>query len=264
MPTIDLPGARVAYSVSGSGPPVILGHSLFCTRSMWDGVLQRLENAYTIINVELRGHGESTATAPFTLWDLVDDWAAILDAEGHQTAVCGGLSTGGFTAMRMALRMPERVRGLALFDTDAGAEPRRLQYRLLGWIFSNTGYIPVKTLAKAMFGADTRANHPQRFDQFIDQLKTFDRPQLSRAMAAVFGRDAVDLSSVRKPTLVAAGEDDHATPPERARRMAEMIAGSQLQIIPKAGHLSAVEQPEAVAGLLLDFLPRCFEGAEIG
>jgi pimeloyl-ACP methyl ester carboxylesterase len=262
MPTIARPGARVAYTVTGSGPPVILGHSLFCTRAMWAGVLERLGDAYTIINVELRGHGESTATAPFTLWDLVDDWAAILDAEGLRSAVCGGLSTGGFTAMRMALKMPARVRGLVLLDTDAGAESRiaqRLQYELLGWVYRSTGFVPVTILARAMFGAETRAQHPERLAEFIRVLRTFDRRHLHHAMRAVFGRDSVDLSAVRKPTLVATGEDDQATPVARARRIAAQIAGARLHTIPGAGHLSAVERPDVVAALLRDFLPRCFQ-----
>ena len=64
MPVIERPGARVAYDVVGSGPPIVLGHSLFCTRSMWRGVVPRLADRFRLINVELRGHGESTAESP--------------------------------------------------------------------------------------------------------------------------------------------------------------------------------------------------------
>ena len=263
MPVIDRPGARVAYTVSGSGPPLILGHSLFCTRAMWDGVLERLEG-YTVINVELRGHGESTATAPFDLWDLVDDWTAILDAEGHNVAVCGGLSTGGFTGMRMALKFPQRVRGLVLFDTASEGEPRmqQFQYGFLGWLYQTTGVLPVKKLAKSMFGSYTRQHVPQRVSELITEVRQFDRRQLGHAMSAVFGRQSVDLSQIRLPTLIAVGEEDQATPPHQGRQMAGQIAGSELHLIPKAGHLSAVEQPNTVAQLMIDFLPKCWSDAK--
>ncbi len=256
MPFLDRPGARVAYTVSGTGPPLILGHSLFCTRGMWDGVLETIEEHCTVINVELRGHGESTAPVPFSLDDLVDDWLAILDTEGHESAICGGLSTGGFTAMRLALRTPKRVRGLILLDTSASSEPpmQRLQYRALAWLYQKTGFLPVNKLSSAMFGSETRDHHPERITELISLLRTFDRVHLGNAMNAVFGRSGVDLSSVNVPTLIAVGAEDHATPPHHAQEMARQIAGSELHTIPGAGHLSAVERPHDIARLMSSFL----------
>ena len=153
MPSIERQNATVAYDVVGSGPPIVLGHSLFCTRSMWRGVVPRLQDSYRVINVELRGHGDSTAEGPFTLADLVDDWLAILDQEGIEQAVLCGLSTGGMTAMRVAGRAPDRVAGLALLDTNAAPETQfnRLQYGMLGWGYSNLGLLPKKTLLRKMY-----------------------------------------------------------------------------------------------------------------
>ncbi len=152
MPTIERLGATVAYTVSGKGPPVILGHSLFCTRSMWENVLPALEDEYTFVNVELRGHGESTADAEFTIWDLADDWAAILDKEGFASAIAGGLSTGGMTAMRLVLRAPERVNGLALLDTSSGREHGvdRVKNSILAWGYEKLGILPEGQLLQGM------------------------------------------------------------------------------------------------------------------
>ncbi len=259
MPTIDRPGSRVAYSVSGAGPALILGHSLFCTRSMWRGVLPALEAQHTVVNVELRGHGESTAEAEFTPWDLADDWFAILDREGIESAAAIGLSTGGFTALRLALRSPERVRALALLDTSARAESawRRLKNSLLAQMWLRLDLLPKQALLAAMFGRDSLRRRPAFVQAFLDDVATFDKPQVLRAMRAVFSRDAIDPSKIALPTLVLVGEEDSATPPEEARYLAERIPGARLEIVAGAGHLTAVERPGEVGALLRDFLDSC-------
>lgn len=260
MPTIERPNATVAYDVVGSGPAIVLGHSLFCTRSMWRGVSGRLQESYCLINVELRGHGESSADGPFTLADLVDDWLAILDQEGIERAALCGLSTGGMTAMRAAGRAPERVAGLALLDTNAAPETpfNRFQYTLLGWGYSHLGLLPRRKLLQSMYSPSTLAERSDLVAAFLKQAKGFDRRQLRYAMKAVFGRSGFDVSQLVVPALVIVGEHDVATPPICARRIAEAIDGASLEIVPGAGHLTAEEQPEVVANLLDPFFERCF------
>jgi len=260
MPTIERPNATVAYDVVGSGAPVILGHSLFCTRSMWRGIVSRLQDDYLLINVELRGHGESTAEGPFTLADLVDDWLAIMDQEGIDKAVLCGLSTGGMTAMRLAVREPDRVAGLALLDTNAAPESplNRIKYGVMGWGYTRFGLLPKRTLLRSMYSPATLAGQPDLVTEFLDQVRGFDRRRLGHTMGAVFGRGTVDISGLEHPTLVVVGEHDTATPPVCAHRIAEAIDGASLEVVPAAGHLTAEEQPGAVAELLRPLLDRCF------
>ncbi len=253
-------GTELVYDIGGSGPTVVLGHSLFCDRSMWSGVVPRLREKFTVINVGLRGHGESSAEDAFTVWDLADDWLAILEAESIEKAALCGLSTGGMTAMRFAVRNPDRTCGLALIDTDADAEEslwKRFQYTALGALYRRTGIIPVRTLAKAMFAPKTVAAKSPLVADLIELMRGHDRQQLGRAMKAVFGRDSVDVSSVTVPTLVVVGEHDAATPPHRSRKLADAITGATLEVIPGAGHLTALEMPDALASLVLPFLSDC-------
>lgn len=259
MPIIERPNASVAYDIVGSGPTVLLGHSLFCTRSMWDGVIHDLRDEYRFINVELRGHGDSTASGPFTLDDLVHDWLAILDREAVDQAILCGLSTGGMTAMRLALRFPDRVRGLALLDTNAGRQPygERLQYAVLSWAYRHLGFLPEKAVLRGMFSPHTIRNRPDITGPFLQLVRDFDRPQLGRAMGAVFGRSAVDLAPLKCPTLVIVGEHDHSTPPPCALAIAKTVRGARLETVAGAGHLTTVEQPKAVAGLLRPFFAHC-------
>jgi pimeloyl-ACP methyl ester carboxylesterase len=219
-----------------------------------------LQDSYRVINVELRGHGDSTAEGPFTLADLVDDWLAILDQEGIEQAVLCGLSTGGMTAMRVAGRAPDRVAGLALLDTNAAPETpfNRFQYGMLGWGYSNLGLLPKKTLLRKMYSPATLAARPDLGEAFLEQVEGFDRRRLGHAMKAVFGRSGFDVSPLSVPALVIVGEHDLATPPICARRMAEAIDGASLEIVPGAGHLTAEERPEIVSDLLEPFFERCF------
>lgn len=262
MPTVRRPHATIAYEVVGSGPPVMLGHSLFCTRNMWAGVVNALASEYCFINVELRGHGESTAEESFTLDDLVDDWLSILDQESVDRAILCGLSTGGMTAMRLALRSPERVLGMALLDTSAGREPlfNRIKNGLLALGYSNLGLLPEQALLAAMFAPETIAKRPDLTTHLIEELRSFDRRQLARAISAVFGRDAVDLSSVRVPTLAIVGKHDTPTPLPCAQAIADTIEGAALVVIPGAGHLTTVEQPATVVEHLRPFFARCVIG----
>lgn len=261
MPIIQRPGAAVSYEVVGAGPPVVLGHSLLCTGQMWARVVAALRSSFRFINVDLRGHGRSTAEAPFTLDDLVDDWLAILHRESIESAVFCGLSTGGMTAMRLALSEPQRVLGLALLDTSAAAEPARARrrYTALAWVYRRLGLLPRKPLLEGMFAPSTIADRPELTTDLLTAVRRLDRAAVGHAMDAVWGRDGIDPSPVKAPTLVIVGEHDAATPPVCARAIAGSIGGAELHVIPDAGHLTAVEQPAQVAALLGPFFTRCFE-----
>ncbi len=259
MPIIERPNASVAYDIVGSGPTVLLGHSLFCTRSMWDGVIRSLCDEYRFINVELRGHRDSTASGPFTLNDLVDDWLAILNRESVEQVILCGLSTGGMTAMRFALRAPERTLGLALLDTSADPEPllNRIKNSFLAFLYLRLNFLPEKALLEVMFDPDTLEGRPDMIRSFLDDFRRFHKKDIHRAMRAVFGRDALDMTPIDLPTLVIVGEHDRATPFPCARTIAHRIAGARLETVRNAGHLTTMEQPEAVADLLRPFFASC-------
>ncbi|NCQ60245.1 MAG: alpha/beta fold hydrolase [Myxococcales bacterium] len=260
MPFITRDGAKIAYDVLGNeGPWLLLGHSLLCGRFMWDGVLPALLADYRVINVEVRGHGASTAPEAFALEDLAEDWLAILDAEGVDQVSLVGLSMGGMTAMRFALRHPERVRSMVLLDTSADVETRvnRLKYKGLSTVYRRLGFTDVlaKQVTPIMFGKDTLKSRPDLTRALIEHLREHDRPQLIRAIMAVNDRGPLSgLESLRVPTRVLVGEQDVATPPMRSEAVARRIPGATLGRLAHAGHLSAMEVPDRVAEELRAFL----------
>jgi pimeloyl-ACP methyl ester carboxylesterase len=257
---IERQGARIGYEVTGSGPTVVLGHSLLCDGRMWEGVVPELLRAHRVVNVDFRGHRRSRAPAPFTLEELADDWLAILDAEGIERAALCGLSMGGMTAMRLALAHPTRVAALVLVDSNAEPErPRqRLQYRLMAEIVRAFGHVAplYRVVERILFGATARREQPELCRREIERVREKDPAELYHAVRAVIGRASIerDLGAVRCPTLVLVGSEDVATPPERSARIARAVPGATLREIPRAGHLSALEEPDAVARAITEFL----------
>jgi 3-oxoadipate enol-lactonase len=263
MPTVTRQGASVHYEVAGDGPAVLLGHSLLCDGGMWDQVAPRLAERYRVINIDFRGHRRSTAPGPFALEDLAGDFLAVMDQEGAARAAMIGLSMGAMTALRAALLAPARVAGMVLLDTSAAPEGRwrRLQYALMAMVYRRAGLIPPleKRVLPLMFGTGTLAGRPELVEQFRARVREHDRRQLGHAIDAVTRRGDLSgrLAEIDCPVLVAVGEDDLATTPDRSRRIQQGIRGARLELIADAGHLSAVEQPERVTELCLDLLAQC-------
>ena len=258
--TIERNGMRIAFSDVGSGPCIVLGHSFLCTRSMWRKQLPALIGSHRVVNVDFRGHGASGHIGDgFTIYDLVDDVIAVLDACGVERAVWAGLSVGGFVALRAAITHPRRVRGLILVDTDAGAERawRRLKYRVLGRIANMAGLGPVMGQAtKQMFGATARRDHPATVREWQRELRSQHVPSLVHFLDAVRNRDDVSsrLPGIEVPALVVVGTEDVSLPPDRSRKLAADLPVAELVEVEGAGHLSALECPEPVTEAMVRFL----------
>jgi pimeloyl-ACP methyl ester carboxylesterase len=110
--------------VCGQGPVVVLSNSLCSTHRMWDAQIADLEQRFTVVRYDTRGHGDSPVPdGPYCIDDLTDDAVALLNRLGIERAHVVGLSLGGTTAMRLAIRNPERVDRIALLCTAAELGP---------------------------------------------------------------------------------------------------------------------------------------------
>ena len=124
MPLSKINGQWIHYEDTGGNlQPLVLAHGLLMDHEMFAPQVEALGSQFRVIAWDARCHGETESTdAPFSYWDLADDLRGLLDHLGIVRAVIGGMSQGGFVALRFALRHPERVQGLILLDTQAGAE----------------------------------------------------------------------------------------------------------------------------------------------
>src|SRR6202165_2768229 len=124
MPLHKINGQWINYEdTGGTTGPVILAHGLLMDHEMFAPQVEARRSGCRVITWDARCHGQTESTDdPFTYWDLADDLKGLLDHLGIERAVVGGMSQGGFVAMRFALRYPERVSALILIDTQAGVE----------------------------------------------------------------------------------------------------------------------------------------------
>ncbi len=249
-------GSIVEAREAGSGPPVVLVHGYPLDGAMWSGVSRALALRLRVIKPDLPGHGENPAPAPGSLEGHADFLEALL--AGLQGPVgLAGFSMGGYVALALMKRRPEKVRALALVDSRAGADDatgRAKRDEAIATVRSGG----VQPIAQAMLSRFLSPEGLKRADlvERANRIMTRQKAETVEADLAAM-RDRPDstpaLSSIAVPTLVVVGELDVLTPPSESQAMAAAIPGARLVTIPGAGHLAPMERPHAVAAALGDF-----------
>ncbi|MDE0409942.1 MAG: alpha/beta fold hydrolase [Alphaproteobacteria bacterium] len=241
------PGAAIHYETHGEGPAVLLSHGFGLTARMWAGQVEALAPANRLVLWDLRGHGRSDSPEDPGLYDpeaCVADMAALLDAEGIERAVVGGLSLGGYLSLAFHLRHPERVRALMLFDCGPGFrrdEPRE------AWNERT------RKRSGRIAAGDARALAELEPDGHRDLAGV---ARAARWMMLHHDGSVLEsLPSVRAPALVVVGE--HDTPFRGAADyMARKIPNAERVVLPGAGHTANLDSPEAFNAAVSAFLAR--------
>jgi 3-oxoadipate enol-lactonase len=268
MPLIEVNGAKVYIEDSGAppgrpdAPAIVFGHGLLFSGRMYAAQVARLKNRYRCVTIDWRGQGRSPQGPGAADMDtLFEDAAAIIEGLNAGPVHYVGLSMGGFVGIRLGARRPELLRSLSLLDTSSGPEdPDNVsKYRLLAKVYRLVGMRPVKSqVLPIMFGKTYLASEAGKagVKVFLQELGEVKRPGMVKAILGVTDRPAVadELAKIHTPTLVIVGEEDVATPVDKSETIVGAIAGSQLEIVPQAGHSSTVEQPERLSDLLETFV----------
>ncbi len=252
----------LAYDDHGPGPVVVLLHGFPLNRKIWSLQEGRVGSMYRIIAPDLRGHGE-TAAPPgiYSMEAMAEDVIELLDAlQISEPIVLGGLSMGGYVALALIAKYPERVRGLMLIDTRASADTpevarNREDLARKTEASGKVGHV-VEGMFPRMFSDATRVGHPERLTWVRAAMeKTSARAVVGalRGMASRPDRTA-DLALINVPTLVMVGAEDVITPPDESRKIKEALPHAELVIIPKAGHIAPFENPDAANEAILRFL----------
>ena len=234
--------------------PIVLLHGFPLDSRMWDDVAPLLPGPRTVVAVDLPGFGGSVATgrsAP-SLDDAADAVAHTLAAVGLTRAIVVGLSMGGYVALALLARHPELVAGLGLLDTRSTADDadvRANRLRVAGEVESSGTVDAVRPMATSLLGETSRTLRGELTDRLavlVDQQLPAGVAWSQRAMAA--RQDRTDaLRRFTGPALVLVGDEDVAAPVAAAEHMAAALASSSLVVVPRAGHLTALEDPAAVA-----------------
>lgn len=255
MQALTMPDGVLHVQVAGSdtGPAVVLCNSLGTDLRLWDKVLPLLPKGLRYIRYDKRGHGLSGLGGGTTIAEHADDAIAVIEQIARGPVVFVGLSIGGMIGQVVAHRRPDLLRGLVLSNTAAR----------LGTADSWRARID----AVSALGLDGIADGVM--DRwFAPAFRTTPELALWRAMMsrtpvqgyvaacqALAGADQTQQTAqLRLPTLVIAGSEDGASPPDVVRATANLIAGAAFHEIPGAGHLPPVEAPAAWAAIVAPFL----------
>lgn len=258
MPYVQVNGLRLHYLVQGFGPAMVLIHGLGSCAEDWS-LLQAptWSQRYRVLMPDLRGHGRSDKPpGPYTVHQMADDIAGLLEALGVSRAHVVGLSLGGAVAQALAVQHPERVRSLVLVNTFAYLRPR-------GWAewwrtLTSIGALLVNLALHARMEAEELFPRPGQAGLrrvAYHRLCANDPAAYRAAMIAAAGYDGRrDLGRIRAPTLVVAGLEDTVVPLRAKEELVAGIPGARLVTVPRSGHATPTDQPVVFNRLVLEFL----------
>src|SRR5688572_16382202 len=251
-------GIDVRYAVTGSGPWVVLSHSLACRLEMWDEEVRRLSRRFRVLAYDSRGHGETSAPAmPYTLDMIADDIKGLFDHLGIASAHWIGLSMGGVFGLAAALRYPGIFDSIVLADTSFRLSPEGIQAfkdRVAAVRGASSMEPMVEPTLKRWFKDSFRAKQPQLMKRVAGWIRTTPLEGYVGTSAAIPTIDVLGrLGEIDVPCLVLVGADDIAMPVSMAEVLHRNLPDARLVVIPDAGHLSNLEQPEAFNQALDDF-----------
>lgn len=245
---------------AGAGELLVFLHGVGGNRRNWTRQIAEFSRHFTAVAWDARGYGDSEDyEGPLTFDLFASDLLRLLDYYKASRAHLVGLSMGGNIATRFALGHPERVASLVLVDTDRGmvhfseAERqdfvrRRRDPLLAGRTFAEMAPDVVQTLLSP------QATEAARRD-LLDSMLRLRKESYIKAVEATIDFDVTrTIRQITCPTLIVVGEHDRLTPIEEAEAIRAEIRGAKLAIIPNAGHVSNLEQPDIFNSVVLDFL----------
>jgi 3-oxoadipate enol-lactonase len=259
----------LAVRAGGDGPAMVFWPSLLMTGAMWRAQSDHFGTDRTVVLIDPPGHGESGPLARhFTLEECALALTQVLDALGLEDCVLVGNSWGGMMGGVFAALYPQRTRAAVLMNCTASPPglAQRIEYAALTSVVRAAGKVPaplVGRAVKAFAGKTTERTKPNVVAEIRASVAAADARSVVWAIESVVARRTDRrplLRDVRRPTLVIAGEEDRTFPVAETRAMAAAIPGSTFVVLPKVGHLAALEAPDTVNGAIDAFLKRSGSG----
>ncbi len=237
-------------------PALVFTGSLGTDLTMWTPQAELLKPRFCTLRYDIRGHGRSPVpSGSYSIEDLGSDLLALLDRLGIERASLCGLSIGGMISMWVAAHAPERVERLVLCCTSARLGPpsawlERAAIVRADGVGAIADAVLVRWFTPAFAGA-----RPDVIERMRGILAATPREGYAGCCEAIAEMDLTpDLPSITAPTLVIAGEQDPATPPEHGRRIADLIPGARFEVVSPAAHLATIERPDLTTAMILRFM----------
>lgn len=249
MPDIMTIYGSVFYLSRGEGtPPIIAIHGAGGVGRYWGNQVASLGNVTQLVTFDLPGHGRSTGPTHTSIDEGAQRVTALMNVLGMQRAILMGHSMGGAIALWLALHQPDRVAGLVLVGTGGRLRVHpdivnglRTDWEATTRLITEWHYAP--------------ATSPLIIDAGTADLRQTDPSIMLSDYEACNQFDIMDrIGNIPAPALIVVGEHDRLTPPKYAEFLAQQLPNAKLQVIPQAGHMVMIEQPNAVNAAVAAFV----------
>lgn len=260
MPEISLNGLRHHYRLEGpeTAPVLTFAHAQGFTLDSWNAQIAHFRDRYRVLALDLRGHGNTVvAGAPYNIEDLATDVLALMDALEIGQMHYVGASLGGMAGFALAQDHAERLNSVT-FVTTQGILPQASidgQKAATAVMRKEGAAARVDAVLERYLRKGYREQCPESYAELRRQFTTNPVEGYAEAGDAIFAMDFDPrIGEITVPTMVIAGSDDIATPPKRMELYRDSIPGAKMDVIPNAGHMPYVEEPEAFNASLAGFL----------
>jgi pimeloyl-ACP methyl ester carboxylesterase len=244
--------------------PLLFVHGFPFDHYMWDNQVNKFSDEYFCVTYDIRGLGASApGDGQFTIEMFTDDLFNIVEEMNLHKPVLCGLSMGGYISLRAVERNENLFGGLILCDTKSAADDNTARLKRAAGIkkINEEGVKSfVRDFIPNCFAEDSIKKLGKVYDDLIERSSNFTAEGIKGCLLAMAGRtDTTEyLSKIKIPVLVLCGEKDKLTPPPVMKEIADLIPGSEFYIIPGAGHVTPLENPEELNKLIQKFLTKIF------
>jgi 3-oxoadipate enol-lactonase len=262
---VAVPDGELYVEERGSGFPLLLIQGLGYAVWAWRRQLPELSRRRRTIAFDNRGAGRSfKPPGPYSIEQLADDAGALLDALGVERSHVLGLSMGGYISQMLALRRPDLVRSLVLAGTGPGAPTHTPipEGTLSEWLAH--AHLPPEQYARRTmhlsFAPGWADAHADEYEELLAARLEYPTPpecwQAQYDACVRFAENGIPVERIEVPVRIIHGDADRVVPVENGRALARRLPRAELVVLPGAGHLALMEDPERFNRLAVEFLDR--------
>ena len=238
---------------------VVLLHAFPLNSTLWQPQIERAPTGWHFAAPDLPGFGASVLAAARSMDAMAREVLNVLDEQGIERAVIGGMSMGGYVTLALYRLAPERFSGMVLVDTRATADndqQKDARRKMIETVREKGAGAVADEMMPKLLGETSHRERPAVVERVRAMIEGNSRDAIAGAVEAMMNRPDSRplLAHISVPTLVVCGEEDVLTPPSDSEALHEGIADSRLVRIPRAGHLSSLEAPEEFSLALNAFL----------
>jgi pimeloyl-ACP methyl ester carboxylesterase len=262
--TIQYQETNISYSICGNGSALVLLHGFLESKAIWDDFTETLQKDFTVLAIDLPGHGKSGLVAETHGMPLMAEAVnEVLKVENIAQAVIVGHSMGGYVALQFALENEKKLKGLVLFHSHAGADSNETKInrqRTIAIVRQNRGKF-IQQFIPDLFDQ----KHVEKYTQAIKNLQESAGLMSPEAIiAAIAGmRDRRDqmpfLSKTELPLFFIIGRQDSRMPYSQLIEQAMVPLHGETLLLEDVGHMGFIEAPAKTIQAITHFALRCFE-----